>query len=575
MAVVYARTHAFMTFNQPVRILSVMLLLLSAMLSCTDDLDKLDDPKLAPIEADWALPVLDTRLDARQMVDLQDNEENLLVYPDGRLYYLYEDTVRSQPARSLIDLGEQTLPPIAFNFGNPDQNPVSREAEAFFFFQGVRPERLDLRSARLAISLESRIPTDYELEVIFPSSSTAEGNPFTARLEVPAAITEPQRVEAEVFMPEQRWSFIDRVQQTALPLRLRATFEDPSRVNSMPMSLTLRLSDIEYSYIEGLFSGQQLLATGLSEIPITLFERNIRRQDVRFDDPRIRLEFINGFGLPVQTRTPILGGQLPGGGFTQLRGPGVDQLDPLLLDEATLQQNDLPTRAEASRNRILLDKNNTLDNGINGMLNVFGSLPEGVTYSTRAEIPPSQGFLKDSSRLEGNVRIEIPLEGSFQRLVFSDTTGLEIPDDREEPGLEGRQGIVEFIANNGLPVEVEIQVLLQNDRYEPLDTLFIPGTGSYEPGPNLGGIWIEAAPVNNQGRVTPGANTETSARIVLDRDRYEQLREEVTVAIVEVYVRSQDAEFERSVIVEDNNQIRLRLGVRGSAAVDVEQLDDQ
>ena len=563
-----ASMHAISRKIQRLTLTGFMVMGLAA---CTDDFDKLNDPKLATIEAEWALPVLDTRLTAREMVDLQENEEQLLVYPDGRLYYFYEDSVQSALARDIIELPAQTSPDIPFNFGNPTNNPVVRETQISLFFEGVQPKRVDLRRGLLEVGFRSSINTPYTLDIVFPSSETISGTPFTTRIDIPAAENGAVRVENQIVMPPTSL-FFERPfgQVVLLPIRLIAVFDDPSQVGAMPMTANFRLSQMEYSFIQGLFGSIELIDPSLKEVPITLFDRNIRREDVRFEDPRVRFTISNGFGFPAFTATSFLGARSENG-TTRLLGPGVSALNPLRMPAATIIGSGVAPETEPGRTVRLIDATNTLNNGVNGIKDVLGDIPQEVVYDTRASISSGRGFVRDSSRLKVNVGLEIPLDGSVKRLVFRDTIGLEIPDDRDEPGVEGKSAKVRFIVNNGFPVEAGVQVFFKNDRYQTVDTLFRAGDEGFPRSPNTGGILVGAASVNANGRVTADGANETSAVITLDRERYERLRDRATVAITEVFMQTQDSEFEQPVVVEDDHQIRLRLGLRAKGSANVDQ----
>ena len=102
-------------------------------------------------------------------------------------------------------------------------------------------------------------------------------------------------------------------------------------------------------------------------------------------------------------------------------------------------------------------------------------------------------------------RGELPLEGAVENFTVVDTFDLDLTKE------EIPEGEIEFkiIANNGFPLDIDLQCYFLNDFNQIVDSMFV------ENGISL----IQAAPVDSDGKVTTALETITFRGFTLDQVR--------------------------------------------------------
>jgi hypothetical protein len=555
-------------------------LLLIALSACTDELDKLDDPKLASGEPDWAVPLLDTRLTAGDIAEVQDNED-IRVYPDGRLYFVYADSFATQPAAELLFLEDELLPGATFTFASGGPQEVSRTLDELGIeFDQVRPRRILFSGGRLALTLRSTIPTPTAVDIRFPTTETPGGAPFSVSVDLPAARGTVERVEQVASLNQSLFRLEENnniPEFASLPAELSFRFEDPSQLSGLPsefITLQWRIVQPQFGYLVGEFLPFFIYNQSNRSIEISLFDGStIRQEDVSLFDPRIIAEARSTFGLPTRHfLSGIIG--FKDGLATAIEGVGLEQLRPLRIPAADPPPQGFAPEVRPRTEEVRLDRANTSQNGVNGIVDVVGEVPDSIRYSANGSIDGiEEGFVLDSSRIRVRVRAEIPFDGTLRRLTFTDTIAdLDLPDDEDEAGVEGRRALLALIVDNNFPLQAEIQGFFTTESGVVVDSLFL--SNDTATGPVYGGALVRGAAPNDDRSVPFDRFARTVREVVVERERYDRLLESADRLVLQVTANSTDAPLERNVLVRERNSIRVRLGVRASAFVDPEQIDE-
>ena len=243
-----------------------------------------------------------------------------------------------------------------------------------------------------------------------------------------------------------------------------------------------RIDDFEFSYTEG-FLGTGLYDVERDTIEIDFFE-NWTRGDVWFVDPKINLIVENSFGFPVQSKS--------NGVYVWNVDGGVDSLQSIFLDSVVVDYPSLNEVGETKYTHFAFDKDNS------NIDTILGNGPIAIDYDFDAVSNPDtnamvKGFLTDESQMSVQVEVELPMYGSALGFEARDTFGISFDSYENFDDVEFK-----VISENGLPIDVGLQIFFAEEDGTILDSLFTPAQNILEAAP-VGG---DGVPINISEKTT-------------------------------------------------------------------------
>ena len=183
---------------------------------------------------------------------------------------------------------------------------------------------------------------------------------------------------------------------------------------------------------------------------------------IRLADPQIHLKVGNSFGVPFGIELLDLEARFKDASMTPINlDPDVN---PIIIDAPTINQ-----AGQSILSYIVIDSNNSNINEI------ASTDLTGLQFSINALGNPTgfmNNFILDTSHLDVNIEVVIPMHLRAEGLELADTFDFEIGGDEGFNRENIKSFMFQLETENGLPLEVSIQVYFMDNNDDYLDSLF-------------------------------------------------------------------------------------------------------
>lgn len=183
---------------------------------------------------------------------------------------------------------------------------------------------------------------------------------------------------------------------------------------------------------------------------------------IRLADPQIHLKVGNSFGVPFGIELLDLEARFKDASMTPIDlDPDVN---PIIIDAPTINQV-----GQSILTHTAIDSNNSNINEI------ASTDLTGLQFSINALGNPTgfmNNFILDTSHLDVNIEVVIPMHLRAEGLELADTFDFEIGGDEGFSRENIKSFMFQLETENGLPLEVSIQVYFMDNNDDYLDSLF-------------------------------------------------------------------------------------------------------
>jgi hypothetical protein len=264
------------------------------------------------------------------------------------------------------------------------------------------------------------------------------------------------------------------------------------------LGLDINIHNIQYSVFYGY--------VGTSSIPISAgsFPMNFYQQllggNFYFSNPRMRLSFTNSIGVPIEIYFSNIFANISRNGPTMPISGVPGGSEPLVI-------NYPPIPFATAHNEIVLDSTNS------NIRSLLTAIPTQITFSVVDTINPAgsmlqQDFVTDSSKLEADLQIELPLQGQTDSLLLlEDTLNFEFASFIYKNPQEVNIIYFQLNVTNDFPIEIIPQLYFTDDHFHPLDSLITDKSQ----------VPIQAAGVNATGKVNKASSTSITIKFPRSR----------------------------------------------------------
>ena len=423
-------------------VLRWLLLPMVAMIlpSCNqlDSVSSIDDIE---IQADYALPLINSTTTIKDLIEASDTEATLInTTSDGTLAFNYSSTGPEVKSDQLFT----DLPDFPFAV------PNERATVAVEIFPGVQLETLDLKSGTMEFQIISSVTADVDVQIIF-SNLTKNGQPFTVTEQLINQGAAPQEFQIAPIDVSGYSLTLDNEEMTVEYIATKVS--DGSAVTLDVVGGWGR--NWEYGFVAGNFTTQEF---GMEEdtLVIDLF-------DLGFDgaltlaDPQLNLVFENSFGLDVQTRISQLTMINAAGESISLSGQIAEE--GFLLDAPRLNEI-----GSSKSSTLTLNKNNS------NIVEMLAIQPQKIIYQLSGEINPDNNsttaFIQPQSKITTSIEATVPAYGTFKMQTAQETdVDFGQPDQLKSASFK-------LITTNGMPFGAQVQFYFLDDNNTILDSLF-------------------------------------------------------------------------------------------------------
>ena len=154
-----------------------------------------------------------------------------------------------------------------------------------------------------------------------------------------------------------------------------------------------------------------------------------------------------------------------------------------------------------------------------------------------------KGFITDEGYFLANVAVEVPLNGSVNQLVVTDTLDIDLDDFKEVQSAEFKA-----ITSNDFPADMMVQAFFLDESGKNIDQLF---SGD--------GLKLASANIQPNGKTTPGA--EKIDFITFDQPRFEKIRKSKRLVLLGSF-NTTGSDMKKSLWIYDTYGLGLKLGAK-------------
>jgi len=433
-----------------------------------------DDLEDVEREAEFALPLVDTKLALQDLFDGLDQYSSLEVDGNGllRFHYVGDTTVRL--GLEVFDAVNEAIPPIL---------PVEKPTNALFLEppDSIFVDFLVFKKGQLQYAFTN--PHDVPLEVtLMLPQITKEGQPLQRTHNVAASAGIPlQTLNLNGYALQPRNDSIYINYEARRP---------NGDLDTLPLFF-ITTQNIAFAYAEGLL-GRQVFDNSIDTVDIDFYD-NWTQGEVFFEEPKVTIRVDNSFGVPTQASVEVFKVVTVRGDTLELESPfvesGFDFDYPLLGEQGTVRQTNFD-----------FDKDNS------NIVELLGGGPVELIYDIDAVTNPSstndvKGFITDTSYFSYFLDVELPLYGRAKNFSVQDTTEVSFSDLQEVEDVEFK-----IVTKNELGLNVGLQGYFLDAKGAVIDSLFSQES-----------TVIAAAPVDAQGFATQTAEQTTFSTITAER----------------------------------------------------------
>ncbi|GAB5552617.1 MAG: hypothetical protein Sapg2KO_22080 [Saprospiraceae bacterium] len=486
------------------------------------DFNSLGDAKLPDYQAEFAVPLVNSRLTIADILDVNQTIGSLEVGADNTLQLIYRGDVLKRQSNEILEQFQSSFPPFIPVFSKDLRLPLN-------LLNGLELDQLIFKAGGFTYYLENENDQGLQIDFEFSSLIHEDGTPLQFSLNLDAYTgtgakpfatnqSEPIDLTAYRLVPEDN----------EIVLKYSAQSSEGEALNAS--NFVIGLNDLDFSYIEG-YLGQLEIPGGRDTVNIDFFE-NYTNGEIYFDEPQVSFFIDNSFGVPTRALVKeffvetLSGAQLPV--MSPLIDAGVDFPFP------TLDQI-----GQIAKGEVLVNNSNS------NIDTLLSANPIRVIYDVDALINPEAdsdiaGFVTDSSFFDVQMEVRLPLLGRAEGFRATDTLSFDL-------GNTGNINSAEFkiITENELGVDVGLQVYFLDDQKNPIDSLFLENSAI-----------IKGATVDDSG--VPIASESVTTFVDFDQSRVEKV-EDAPFMVLEARF-STETNAQQSVRIQNTQGVTIRIG---------------
>ena len=288
---------------------------------------------------------------------------------------------------------------------------------------------------------------------------------------------------------------------------------------------------IKFAYLEG-YIGYHISPVSGSLIDINLFDKWISGT-FDFENPKVSIIVDNSFGFPVRSKVNRME-------LTSITGNRVNLESEFVQKGVDFNYPFLNEIGKTKTTYFSFDRNNS------NIRDIFNEKTKTIEYDISAEINAEKdtsinGFADENSYYVINVAAEVPLHGSVNDLVVTDTVTFD-------PAiLKGVEKIgFKMTFENTFPMDLSAYIFFLDASKNPVFTLI-----------NKDKLFLPSPGLDSQGRVLKGVPKNMA--IQLEKEAIEILKKASFIAVVGK-INSLDGKDSNSVWMYDNNGLLFQLG---------------
>ena len=541
----------------------VGLALFGLVTSCYD-FSKFDNITIDPVDTDMAFPVIKSTITFKELVERGD--ENTIVGIDSltnEFYVSFRDTNEFGLASNQFSIPSQAFsagvdwPYPSIPASNTDDTLHFEDSftESFSAINGVEIKSVELNSGLLEINMVNTFSHPVEGMLVLSSLRYSNGDtikvPFRMDNNTPTFNTSISLADRYIYLYKEnpvQYNVFDYKVSVNILLN---SFSGVSTGQGVDVNLSI--SGLDFNEIRGAFN--YVFDTDYLFSSLDMFNSAYVAQ-MHLTKPMIKLTLLNGFGVPAS--------------LSLLKFEFVNTNNAATINvqnEGALTENDLkislPNNLAPATETIPYDTSVFNLNATNSNIeDVFDIAPNQLNFAARFNLGDGSAnhnqFVRRDSKINFISFIKVPLEGWATTLLLRDTLeNIDWPaiDDFGEIDEQSLKIDLRFMFNNGLPLDLNVQVRFADANGTELTTLFDDKILFDDNGLTP---FLKSAPISATGE--SAGKTPNVVNASIDKAKYD-LISLATQMILEYKVNTGE-EGKRDVKILPTDEIDLLLTVR-------------
>lgn len=413
----------------------------------------------AETEYDLALPLVNTKLTVGKISEESKGNSVLKIDSDGRVTVLFNGEIIRRTSSSIFPPFPGLVPvPIEDTLTNSQlpfkseyliKKAIFEDTKISFYFENDLPSDVKIKMKILGLQKNGQ---EFEQDYVLKYNN-----------QLPASTT-TQLVSID------GWTLTS--QTNSLTFYYEAFLENGQKIKLTKAWMNFDL--IKFSYLEG-YLGYHIFPVDGNIIDISLFDRWLSGS-FDFQNPKITISVDNAFGLPVRSRVNKMELTSITGNVVNLQSPFIDS--GLEFAYPTFQE-----LGQIKTTNFDFNKDNS------NIREIFNEKTKKISYDISALINPEKdtmikGFVTNRSYFVVNVAVEVPLHGSVNQLVITDTVEVDLEDFDDVLSAEFKS-----ITSNDFPADLTIQGYFLDENDQQITSLF-----------DNDGLFMEKAPLLPNGK---------------------------------------------------------------------------
>ena len=451
----------------------IQLLTLTGCIGDSFDFEKLSTH--VQVQSRWTFPVVYGTLTINDLIEQTDSTSPITILTRDTVIIRFKDKIASKSAEDIVSMNDKTYTQLftVTDFNNAggfiNNQALLTKNEPQYPFDDLNAyiiNRALMTHSDLVIKVNSNLIHQGFLTLRFPQI-TYLGQTFTYTIDLAGGINNVIRnIPLDNYEIDYSKQFLPGTNFIEYRLTLLDNGSGTFPVDNQ-MQIYVEFNNNSYGILYG-YIGQIEYQMDKSKINFDVFN-SITNGTAEFGNPRLWVHVINSFGLPVRFGfTELYGKKANSDLIINITGGSMYDTNPITLRKPSLEGYPNITPIDTILRPINPNNSNL------GL--VLGALPEYIGYSTKflvnpASISDSMNFLLNTSKLDVNLTMEIPLHIRTSGLTLIDTLPFTI--DLDSSLWNWIQTVkLKVEINNGFPHNIQLQGILTNDNYIPIDSLF-------------------------------------------------------------------------------------------------------
>jgi hypothetical protein len=544
--------------------------------ACTEDYFEFDKLNAGDWNPSLAIPLMSSNLSLADIIVKKDTSGEINVTTNGGLQIVFKTSVLSSDSSTVINIPSQTFNEsfsvgTAIPAGPPFNNGQKLNFNAVTDLKildssrfGVEVDSMTLKSGTLAFTLENSFPYEVEVTAKFRTFTDSLGDTLVLNYLIPAAkpdsVIRSKRVDLKGYQINLSEDKDGNEAINTIPIDLNYSVQLESGVASNAndkLEMDGQITNIDFTEFYGSL-GSNPLPLEKDSIAIDFFKnfQEFTTDAFFISNPTLKLTAKNSFSCPMQFEFLELNAYNPN------RNPSVIEFDiPSGLQPLSINY---PSKYGMVETVFELNRNNS------NLDSILSHLTKSIAFDSEAKFNPDgiparngqrRNFITDTSDLGLDLEFIIPFEGNAQGFFIEDTISISGLSDLQDLGT----GTLRIYAENGFPMDVDLQITFLDDNNTDLGKLILPSNPIYS---NGYGMILPSAPTKIVGgQLEAEGNTATITDLIISEDRLTNITRSTKIALSARLSTSGNGGGNSNVVFQSSNRLNIVIALNANLAI--------